>query len=142
MANMESVERAGSYFNTDIGRTAGVKAQTKTANKAAEQTKATEKTLKETVEKHQQGGQISGKGKETKEVTPQQLKEAVDKANKQAKMAKTRLEFTYVEDVNRYSVKVKDKETDEVIREYPSEDSLKALENIWKLAGIIVDESI
>lgn len=137
MANMESVERAGSYFNTDIGTNTGVKAHAKT-----NYSNVTQKTFKDTVEKYQQGIQNSGKGKDTKEVTPQQLKEAVEKANKQAKMAKTSLEFTYCEDVNRYSVKVKDKETDEVIREYPSEDSLKALENIWKLAGIIVDESI
>lgn len=144
MANMDSVERAGSYFNAEIGTNAGVKTQTQSnySKKTTEQTQGIQSTFKDTVEKQQQGLQSSGKGKEQKEVTPQQLKEAVEKANKQAKMAKTRLEFTYFEDVNRYSVKVKDKETDEVIREYPSEDSLKALENIWKLAGIIVDESI
>lgn len=144
MANMESVERAGSYFNTDIGTNTGVKAQAKSdySKVTTEQTQTTQKVFKDTVEKYQQGVHNTSKGKEQKEVTPQQLKEAVEKANKQAKMAKTSLEFTYCEDVNRYSVKVKDKETDEVIREYPSEDSLKALENIWKLAGIIVDESI
>ncbi len=144
MANMESVERAGSYFNKDIGTNASVSTQTKSdySKVTTEKNQSTSKALNDTLERDQRSVQNPEKGKEKKEITPQQLKEAVEKANKQVKMAKTSLEFTYNEDVKRYSVKVKNKETDEVIREYPSEDALKALENIWRLAGIIVDESI
>lgn len=134
MANMESLERASSYFNMDVGT--NTKAQT---TKKTEK-KTTEKALKISAEKYQQSTLEKEKG--TKEVTPQQLEEAVEKANKQIKQTNISLEFKFYEDVNRYSVKLKDKKTDEVIREYPSEDSMKALENIWKVAGIIIDESI
>ena len=35
---------------------------------------------------------------------------------------------------------IKDKETDEVIKEIPSEKALKMLEKAWEIAGILVDE--
>lgn len=130
MANMDSVESARTHFNSNVG--------VNTVKEPVRNTKAVQEDFKGAVEKYQK----QGKQDTEKEVTPQQLKEAVDKANRQIKMTRTSLEFTYYEEVNRYAVKVKDKVTDEVIREYPSEDSMKALENIWRLAGIIVDESI
>ena len=37
-------------------------------------------------------------------------------------------------------ITIKDKETDEVIKEIPSEKALKMLEKAWEIAGILVDE--
>ena len=47
-------------------------------------------------------------------------------------------EFGYNEPTNR--IKIKDKDTDEVIKEIPSEKALEMLAKAWELAGIIVDE--
>ena len=41
---------------------------------------------------------------------------------------------------NRITIKIKDKDTDEVIKEMPSEKALEMLAKAWELAGIIVDE--
>ena len=77
---------------------------------------------------------------------------ANDKAKKQAEsMAdvkdirkvlnnNTIAEFGYNEPTNRITIKIKDKDTDEVIKEIPSEKALEMLAKAWELAGIIVDE--
>ena len=49
-------------------------------------------------------------------------------------------EFGYNEPTNRITIKIKDKDTDEVIKEIPSEKALEMLAKAWELAGIIVDE--
>lgn len=49
-------------------------------------------------------------------------------------------EFGFNEPTNRITIKIKDKETDEVIREIPSDKALEMLAKAWELAGIMVDE--
>lgn len=68
------------------------------------------------------------------------LKAAVKHVNSKLKHAKTKCEFSYHEATNRISIKVLDKDTDEVIREIPPEKTLEMLEKMWELAGILVDE--
>ena len=72
-----------------------------------------------------------------------------DKAKKQAEsMADIRkvlnnntiAEFGYNEPTNRITIKIKDKDTNEVIKVIPSEKALEMLAKAWELAGIIVDE--
>ena len=40
----------------------------------------------------------------------------------------------------RITIKIKDKDTDEVIKEIPSEKALEMLAKAWELAGIMIDE--
>lgn len=49
-------------------------------------------------------------------------------------------EFGYHEATHRITIKIKDKDTDEVIKEIPSEKALKMLQKAWEIAGILVDE--
>lgn len=63
---------------------------------------------------------------------------AVSKAN--SILSKTRCEYSYDETTRRVSIKVFDKESEELIREVPPEKSLEMLRKIWELAGIVVDE--
>ena len=49
-------------------------------------------------------------------------------------------EFGYNEPTNRVTIKIKNKETDEVIKEIPSEKALEMLAKAWELAGLLVDE--
>lgn len=66
------------------------------------------------------------------------LKSAVNHANTNLKY--TRCEFSYHEETKRVSIRVLDKDTGEIIREIPPEESLDLVEKIWELAGIVVDE--
>lgn len=49
-------------------------------------------------------------------------------------------EFGYHEATHRITIKIKDKDTDEVIKEFPPEKALELLEKAWEIAGIMVDE--
>ncbi len=68
------------------------------------------------------------------------LRTAVNQANSKLKMSRTKCEFSYHETTKRVSIKVMDKETNEVIREIPPEETLEMVEKMWELAGILVDE--
>jgi flagellar protein FlaG len=49
-------------------------------------------------------------------------------------------EFGYNEPTHRVTITIKDKETDEVIKEIPSDKALKMIAKAWELAGLLVDE--
>lgn len=93
---------------------------------------------KKSAEQQKEEQAVDAKGK--KEPTEKQIKSALEQANQQAKMKKTACEFTYDEDTRRISITVKDKDTDEVIREIPGEETLEMISKVWELAGLLVDE--
>lgn len=70
----------------------------------------------------------------------QQLQDAIKKANGQFKTRNTRCEFAYHEKINRVSIKILDRDTEEVIREIPPEEAIEMVEKMWELAGFLVDE--
>ena len=49
-------------------------------------------------------------------------------------------EFGFYENTNKVIIKIKDKDTNEVIKEIPSEKALEIFEKALELAGILVDE--
>lgn len=73
-----------------------------------------------------------------KDPTMNSIESAFSSAN--SKLSKTRCEYSYDEDTKRVSIKVYDKDSDELIREVPPEKSLEMLQRILELAGIMVDE--
>ena len=82
----------------------------------------------------------ANQGKGQKEVSEEQLKNVIDKANYKMKPHRTRFEFAYHEETKRVSIKVLDKDTSEVIKEIPPEQALDMLEKLWEIAGFLVDE--
>lgn len=70
----------------------------------------------------------------------QRIESAVKRANNTMRMTKTSCQFQYHEETNRVSIKVIDKDTEEVIREIPSEEALELIQKMWEMAGILVDE--
>ena len=83
----------------------------------------------------EQQGSGQQKGYKPSEAT---VDDAVKRAN--LKMEHTRCEYSYHKKTNRVSIKVIDRDTDEVIREIPPEKSLDMLQKMWELAGMLVDE--
>ena len=83
----------------------------------------------------EQQGSGQQKGHKPSEAT---VDDAVKRAN--LKMEHTRCEYSYHKKTNRVSIKVIDRDTDEVIREIPPEKSLDLLQKMWELAGMLVDE--
>ncbi|WP_066711948.1 flagellar protein FlaG [Clostridium sp. Marseille-P299] len=68
------------------------------------------------------------------------IKSVINDVNNKLKPTKTRCEFSYHEEVNRVSIKIRDRETNEIVREIPPEESIKVLEKIYEMAGLLVDE--
>ena len=79
----------------------------------------------------------SGEGKQSEQRQP--TMKDVSEINKVINQ-NTIAEFGYNEPTNRITIKIKDKETNEVIREIPSEKALEMLAKAWELAGLMVDE--
>lgn len=74
----------------------------------------------------------------SKDPTMGTIDSVISKAN--SRLSKTRCEYSYDEATRRVSIKVFDKESEELIREVPPEKSLEMLRKMWELAGIVVDE--
>ena len=71
--------------------------------------------------------------------TSKQLQQAVDKLKKNL-MAQTEAVFGIHEGTNRVMIKIVDKETKDIIKEYPPEQTLDMIQKVWEMAGIMVDE--
>ncbi len=69
-----------------------------------------------------------------------EIKSAINQANRRAKFGHANAEFSYHEETKRISIKIVDQDTNEVIREIPPEETLDMISRMWELAGIIVDE--
>lgn len=86
-------------------------------------------------DKDGQNSEKNGAKSEKKTATMKDISE-INKVINQNTIA----EFGYNEPTNRVTIKIKDKETDEVIKEIPSEKALEMLAKAWELAGLLVDE--
>lgn len=86
-------------------------------------------------------GNNNGQGQKDGVASEQQIKSAISQANSKLKTShRTKCEFSYHEETKRVSIKVVDKDTQEVIREIPPEETLEMVEKMWELAGLLVDE--
>ncbi len=68
----------------------------------------------------------------------EQLKSAVSDLNK--KMNNSEAVFGIHEDTNRVMIKIVDKDSKKVLKEYPAEETLDMIAKAWELAGLMVDE--
>ena len=83
----------------------------------------------------------TGKGDDTKkEPTNEQIKKAVEDLNK--KMKNTSCEFGIHDATNRVTIKIVDKDSKKVIKEYPAEETLDMIAKAWELAGLMVDKRL
>jgi len=77
-------------------------------------------------------------GANDKEPSDATIKQAIKDINR--KMNSTVAEFGYHEGTHRITIKLKDKQTDKIVKEIPAEKTLDMIEKAWELAGILVDE--
>ncbi len=70
----------------------------------------------------------------------EQLKKAIAEMNRRINNSNEEAVLGVHEDTNRIMIKIMDKETKEVIKEFPPEKTLDMIARIWEMAGILVDE--
>jgi flagellar protein FlaG len=123
-------------------------ASTKTLDAAVQPEASTQAGLSQTAdkkptvqnfftEKDQENKDLSEE-KDAKQGT--QLKKAVNDLNKQMKNSEAI--FGIHDKTNRVTIKIIDKTTKEVIKEYPPEETLDMIAKVWEIAGILVDEKL
>ena len=71
---------------------------------------------------------------------PDQLKKAIAEMNKKINNTNEEAVFGVHEETNRVMIKIVDKETKEVVKEFPPEKTLDMIAKLWEMAGILVDE--
>lgn len=81
---------------------------------------------------------INVDNKDARQSENDKIKKAVEQLNK--KMTHSEAIFGIHDETNRVMIKIVDKDTKEVIREYPPEETLDMIAKVWELAGILVDE--
>ena len=83
-------------------------------------------------------GEGGGQGAPTPEQTQAKIKKAVEEINKKANTSEA--VFGIHEETNRVTIKIVDKQTKEVIKEFPPDKTLDMISRVWEMAGLMVDE--
>lgn len=141
---IDKMSMAANYHNQAVQATQinKVNVQTSSDTAAKEMTADSKVSTAATVQitNTQKSGTDNGESNlaqqnEKKEASIKELKDIQKVINRN-----TIAEFGYNEPTNRITIKIKDKDTDEVIKEIPSEKALEMFAKAWELAGILVDE--
>lgn len=103
------------------------------------------KTGKNTPKSNMDAGKIvysseEEKNPEENDATNDALRKAVDSINKQ--LVHTECQFGFHDATNRIMIKIIDKDSKEVLKEFPPEKTLEMIAKAWELAGILVDEKL
>lgn len=84
--------------------------------------------------------QPTTKNAQQQQAMSDQLKKAIAEMNKKINNSNEEAVFGVHEGTNRIMIKIMDKDTKEVIKEFPPEKTLDMIAKIWEMAGILVDE--
>jgi flagellar protein FlaG len=138
---IDSISRVANtgYSATTTKQPVSEAAAANDAAQAAVETKTSADAGKVAAASKQQDSDKSGAENQQASEQKQPTMKDVSEINKVINQ-NTIAEFGYNEPTNRITIKIKDKETDEVIKEIPSEKALEMLAKAWELAGIMVDE--
>lgn len=84
-------------------------------------------------------GQSAGEqNADQQQASNEKIKKAVEQLNRN--MPHSEAVFGIHEKTNRVTIKIVDKDSREVIKEFPPEETLDMIAKVWELAGIMVDE--
>jgi flagellar protein FlaG len=132
---------AGSSSASDVK--AESQAKVETASNAAASDDLMKKTIqidtKETDKNGKDGNRDDSQAKQTISENSQ-IKKAVDEINKKAHNSEA--VFGIHEATNRVTIKIVDKDTKKVLKEYPPEKTLDMIAKVWEMAGLLVDQKL
>lgn len=125
----------GSSVSTTQTQSASASADARTATQDAKQPVITESS-----DNVREASDNDGKIviREEGQASNEQIRQSVEKINKN--MSNSEAIFGVHEATNRVMIKIVDKDTKEVIKEFPPEKTLDMIAKVWEMAGIMVDE--
>ena len=143
---IEAMKGAGmSYAGSSSASDVKAESQTKveTASNAAASDDLMKKTIqidtKETDKNGKDGNRDDSQAKQTISENSQ-IRKAVDENNKKAHNSEA--VFGIHDATNRVTIKIVDKDTKKVLKEYPPEKTLDMIAKVWEMAGLLVDKKL
>ena len=139
---IEAIKGAGMSFQGSTS-SATMRAESVARVESASNVTASDAIAHKTVEISTKGADADGGGNGgaaygQQMPTNEQLKRAVEEINKKANNSTA--VFGVHEETNRITIKIVDKESKEVIKEFPPEKTLDMIAKAWEMAGLMVDE--
>ena len=137
---IEAIKGAGMSFQGSTSSSA-MKVESTPRVESASNVAASDAIASKTVEISTKGADADGGGNSAgnqQMPTNEQLKRAVEEINKKANNSEA--VFGVHEETNRITIKIIDKESKEVIKEFPPEKTLDMIAKVWEMAGLMVDE--
>ena len=132
---------AGSSSASDVK--AESQAKVETASNTAASDNLMKKTIqidtKETDKNGKDGNRDDSQAKQTISENSQ-IRKAVDEINKKAHNSEA--VFGIHDATNRVTIKIVDKDTKKVLKEYPPEKTLDMIAKVWEMAGLLVDKKL
>ena len=132
---------AGSSSASDVK--AESQAKVETASNAAASDDLMKKTIqidtKETDKSGKDGNRDDSQAKQTISENSQ-IRKAVDEINKKAHNSEA--VFGIHDATNRVTIKIVDKDTKKVLKEYPPEKTLDMIAKVWEMAGVLVEKKL
>lgn len=135
--SIEGIRAVSSYLGTQAVASSAVSAA------AAVKTASVSDTIKKTTVNEGTAGKEFSQGDTSipkKEISTEDLQKTVDKLNNE--MNKTECRYSLHEATNRVMISIVDKNTKEIIKEFPVEEALDRISKALELAGLIVDEKL
>ena len=138
---IEAIKGAGMNFQAGPAAPE-VKAEAAHKVEVAEAPQVSDRLAKDTMDltAKEASGEGSGGNPEPGSLEAQQarIKRAVEEINKKANNSEA--VWGVHEDTNRVTIKIVDKQSKEVIKEFPPDKTLDMIARVWEMAGLMVDE--
>ncbi len=136
---IEAIKGAGMSYQASVSAPE-VKAEAAHRVEVAEAPQVSENIAKDTMAMNTKdiSGEGSGENQNNAEAQAAQIKRAVEEINKKANNSEA--VWGVHEGTNRVTIKLVDKQTKEVIKEFPPDKTLDMISRIWEMAGLMVDE--
>ena len=142
MAAIEGISGAGMAYQGSTA-TAVVKSETQSKVETTETLAVAESTESRTVAMDTKAMSGDGSGSanqgQNQQAQQSQIKKAVEEINK-AKISNSEAIFGIHEETGRVTIKIVDKQSKEVVKEFPPEKTLDMIAKVWEMAGLMVDE--
>ena len=137
---IEAIKGAGMSFQASVSAPE-VKAEAAHKVEVAEAPQVSEKIAQDTMAMNTKEASGEGSGNSqpgSAEAQAAQIKRAVEEINKRANNSEA--VWGVHEDTNRVTIKIVDKQSKEVIKEFPPDKTLDMIARVWEMAGLMVDE--
>ena len=138
---IEAIKGAGMTYQASVSAPE-IKAEAAHKVEVAEAPQVSENIAKDTMAMNTKEASGEGSGGNPQPGSPEakqaQIKRAVEEINKKANNSEA--VFGVHEGTNRVTIKIVDKQTKEIIKEFPPDKTLDMIARVWEMAGLMVDE--